>query len=103
MVRVIIEHKTKDPARLIELIRELRNEAMKQPGYITAETLVSTEDTSNILVITTWQSVKYWDAWDKSEARGKLTQEIKELLTEPYKVSTYHYQMVRENRVWSTF
>ena len=56
MVRVIIEHQarnTRDDERILAIIRELRNEAMRRRGYITGETLVNTEDTRNILVIST--------------------------------------------------
>ena len=103
MVRVIIEHKARDTERVIDIIRELRNEAMKQPGYITGETLVNTEDTSNVLVISTWQNLEDWKAWDTSETRLKITKPIKQLLVEPYTVRTYRYHLVREKRVWSTF
>ena len=106
MVRVIIEHHAKgakDAERLIDVIRELRNEAMRQPGYMTGETLVNTEDTCNVLVISTWRSVKDWTAWDTSETRVKITQQIHPLLAEPYTVRTYRYHLVRERRVWSTF
>ncbi len=106
MVRVIIEHRTKDAKsaeRLINVIRELRDEAMKQPGYITGETLINTEDICNVLVISTWQSAEHWKAWDTSETRVKRTQQVKPLLTEPYTVRTYSYYLVREKRVWSTF
>ena len=106
MVRVIIEHQAKDAKdveRLINLIRELRNEAMKRSGYITGETLVNTEDTCNVLVISTWQNVEDWQTWDTSETRVKITQGINPLLAKPYTVRTYRYQLVPENRVWSTF
>jgi len=105
MVRVIIEHqaKAKDVEQVIDIIRELRNEAMKRQGYITGETLVNTEDVSNVLVISTWQNLEDWKAWDTSETRVKITQQIHSLLVEPYTVRTYHYHLVREKRVWSTF
>ena len=102
MVRVIIEHKAKDPDKLMTVIRDVRNEAMKQRGYITGETLVSTEDPTNVIVITTWQSPEDWNAWDTSEKRIKLNERINELLEEPYKVRTYRHYLVREDRVWST-
>jgi heme-degrading monooxygenase HmoA len=97
MVRVIVEHKAKDTDKLIDVIRELRNEAMKQPGFITGETLVNTEDASNVLVISTWQ------AWDTSDLRKKITERVNQLLTEPYTVKTYHYYTVRQDRVRSIF
>lgn len=103
MVRVIIEHKARDAERVIDIIRELRDEAMKRQGYITGETLVNIEDASNVLVISTWQNLEDWKAWDTSETRVKITQQIYTLLVEPYTVRTYHYHLVREKRVWSTF
>ena len=106
MVRVIIEHQVKDSKNVesvLDLIRELRNEAMKRQGYITGETLVNTEDTRNILVISTWHDLKNWQDWDTSETRLKITEGIKPLLVKPYTVRTYRYHLVREKRVWSTF
>ena len=102
MVRVIIDHKAKDPEKLKAVIRDVRNEAMKQRGYITGETLVSTEDPSNVIVITTWQSPEDWKAWDTSEKRVKLNERINALLVEPYTIHTYRHYLVREDRVWST-
>jgi quinol monooxygenase YgiN len=106
MVRVIIEHQVKDAKDVegvLNLIRELRNEAMKRQGYITGETLVNTEDTRNILVISTWHNIENWQDWDTSETRLKITEGIKPLLAKPYTVRTYQYYLVREKRVWSTF
>lgn len=102
MVRVIVEHRAKDTEKLIGVIHELRNVAMKQPGYITGETLVNSEDISNVLVISTWQSIEDWKAWDKSAVRLKITEHVNELLLEPYTVKIYRYHMVRQDRVWST-
>ena len=99
MVRVFVEHKTHDPEKLMDVIKELRNEAMKQLGYITGETLVNFEDPTNILVISTWQKAEDWDAWNNSENRHNITEKIKELLDEPYSVRLYHYSVVRQNRV----
>lgn len=103
MVRVIIEHKAKDPEVVIDVIRELRNEAMRKPGYITGETLVNTDDPSNILVISTWQTLEDWIAWDRSDLRNRITQRAIPSLTEPYTVRTFQYQVFKANRVWSTF
>jgi len=105
MIRVVIEHQAKDAKSavlLIESIRELRNEAMKQPGYLTGETLVNTEDNCNVLVISTWRSVKDWSIWDKSKLRTNLTQVVHPLLSEPFTVRTYRYHLVKDRRVWST-
>ncbi|MFC1845794.1 antibiotic biosynthesis monooxygenase family protein [Chloroflexota bacterium] len=101
MLRTILIHKAKDPGKLMPFIIEDRNEAMKQKGYITGETLVDTEDPSKVIVMTTWQSPEDRKAWDTSEKRLKLKEKIDELLEEPYQVSTYQHYLVRNGRVWS--
>ena len=106
MIRVIIEHQVKDVKdveSVIEVIRELRNEAMKQPGYLTGETLINTDDNCNVLVISTWRSPEDWKAWDTSEPRVKITQGMNKLLVKPYTVRSFQYYLVREKRVWSTY
>jgi heme-degrading monooxygenase HmoA len=106
MIRVIVEHHTKtkeDADRLIELIHELRMEAMKQPGYITGETLIDSENNRNVLVISTWNKEEQWKAWDTSEKRAALTSPVKPLLREPYTVTIFNFAAVKAGRVMSIF
>ena len=95
MIRVIIERHAKEGLRLLTLLREIRAEAMKQPGYISGETLVDTEDSSGLIVISSWESLKDWKAWHASEVRVKLDQRIESLLVEPARVRTYRYLSYR--------
>ena len=105
MVRVIVNHLTKsreDAERLMGVIVQLRNEAMKQPGYVTGETLVNNEDPTNILVISTWNTPESWDAWDTSEARTRITREMMmPLLREPYTVNIHSFARMQRGRVMS--
>lgn len=105
MIRLLVYQRAKsekDIGPLMDALRVLRNEAMKQPGYITGETLVDIEDNRNVLVISTWHSVEQLNAWNKSEARAKATQLIDHLLAEPHTERLYGYYLVREGKVWST-
>lgn len=104
MIRVVIEHKIKSPehiARAIDLIREKRNEAMKQPGFITGETLTNADDPTNMLVISTWENREAWDAWDKKKKKAEMNPRIYELLSEPFTVRIYEYYMIQRKRVMS--
>ena len=105
MIRVIVHHVTKsrdDAERLMNVIAQLRNEAIKQPGYITGETLINTLDPTNILVISTWKNGETWEAWDKSEVRTKITREnMLPLLIKPYEVSQFEFARVQRGRVVS--
>jgi len=96
MIKVIIERHVKKGESLSPLLQELRAVAIHQPGYVTGETLVSTEDKSIVAVISTWRSLEDWKTWETSEARVKLYQQIEPLLTEKPKVRTYHIMATEE-------
>jgi len=89
MIKAIIERHIKDERSISPLLRELRAAAIPQPGYVTGETLVSTENKSIIVVISTWRSLEDWKIWETSETRAKLYQKIEPLLVEKPKVSTF--------------
>ena len=104
MVRVIIEHKIKSPehiARAIELIREKRNWAMKEPGFITGETLTNIDDPTNMLVISTWENREAWDNWDKKKKKADMNPRIYELLSEPFTVRIFEYYRIKRKRARS--
>ena len=96
MIRVIIERKLKKVEHISRLIRQIRVAAMAQQGYISGETLVGTEDTHAITVISTWKSLEDWQAWEKSEQRIALERQIAALLTEPPMVKTYRVMSAEE-------
>jgi heme-degrading monooxygenase HmoA len=58
------------------LIVELRAHAMKQPGYISGETLKCIERPGEYLVISTWQSLDEWNKWLNSQDRKILEDKI---------------------------
>jgi heme-degrading monooxygenase HmoA len=96
MIKVIIERHLKEGKSLSPLLRELRAAAMHHPGYVTGETLVNTEDDSIITVISTWRSLEDWKAWETSETRAKLGQQIRTLLVEEPKFTIYKIMTTEE-------
>ena len=98
MVRVVIERRLKKGKKgdLLPLLRELRTAAMHHPGYITGETLASTETPSVISTLSTWRSLEDWKAWEKSEPRKKLYQKIEPLLAGKAKVNVYQVMATEE-------
>ena len=91
MIRVIIERRLQadKTEEFIPLLMRLRTDAIHQPGYITGETLVSTEDPANITVLSTWRSLDDWKTWEKAEPRLKTYWQIEPMLKERAKISTY--------------
>jgi quinol monooxygenase YgiN len=103
MVRVVIQHKTNDVEGLLNILKEIRDEIFKFPGYVTTEHLIDVKNPTNLLVISTWQNAERWNAWANSEICKKLTERVKAKLTRPLKITVYNYFVIREKRVWSTF
>ena len=94
MVRVVIEHKIKNPEHVqkaVGIILDIREEAIKQHGFIAGETLTNVDDSTNVLVISTWENKDAWNFWDKSRKRVEMNPLIDELLAEPYSVRIFEY------------
>jgi len=89
MIKVIIERQVKKGEDISLLLLELRTAAMRHPGYVSGETLLSTEDSFNIVTVGTWQTLEDWKAWEASEVRAKLYQRAEPLLARKPKVKTY--------------
>lgn len=54
------------------LLKEFRSGAMNQPGYVSGETLVSHDDSQDVLVIGTWASMESWIAWRNNSTRQEF-------------------------------
>ncbi|MFC1956109.1 antibiotic biosynthesis monooxygenase family protein [Chloroflexota bacterium] len=100
MIRVIIERRLKKGAHLSDLLRQLRVEALAQQGYISGETLVNTEDTNVVTVISTWRNIEDWKAWEKSVQRIVLYHQIKKLLGEPPITKILRIMSTEELEYW---
>jgi quinol monooxygenase YgiN len=103
MVRVILQHKSDDMEGLIDLLKEIRDEIMKFPGYITSEHLINADDPTNLVVISTWQNIDRWHNWNNSDICKNLMTRLSAKLKEPLKMTMFNYYVIREKRVWSTW
>ena len=71
------------------LIVELRAHALKQPGYISGETLKCIDRPGEYLVISTWQSLDDWKKWLKTQERKILEDKIDSITGKPTEYETY--------------
>ena len=71
------------------LIVELRAHAMKQPGYISGETLKCIDRPGEYLVISTWESVGDWNKWLASQERKILEEKIDSVTGKTTEYGTY--------------
>jgi quinol monooxygenase YgiN len=93
MIRVIIERHCKPDkeAELEKLLVELRARAMKQPGYVSGETLRSVDDPCHWLVISTWVDVDRWKVWEAMPERLEIGSRIEPLLSAQRKISIFGF------------
>ena len=76
---------------LLPLIMQLRTLATAQPGYISGETLRNVNNSEEYLVISTWQSIDDWKAWESGKERSEIQSKIDSLLEEKTEYEIYHY------------
>ena len=96
MIRVVIKRRVIKGKSVVPLLRQLRKEALPQPGYVSGETLISAEDRNVITVISTWRSQEDWKKWEASEQRAMITRQIEPLLVEPPLTETYEIMSTEE-------
>lgn len=66
--------KTGKKSEIFALLKELRSQALQQPGYISGETLSSADHPQTLMVIGTWQDIESWHNWKENDTRKTLEQ-----------------------------
>jgi heme oxygenase (mycobilin-producing) len=91
MIKVLLERRVKKRnfAKLVANLHDLRSAALRQPGYVTGETLVKGTDPIDVLVISTWISEDHWKAWTTSEERIELEDIVNALIDGDVKTNVY--------------
>ena len=81
-VKILIKRKFKEEhfQAASRLLINHRSGAMKQPGYISSETLHNLDDPSRIVVVSMWQTREAWEAWKQSETRLANETEFKDYI-----------------------
>ena len=84
--RYVKKGKTQDA---VELLKDVRSQALKQPGYISGETLINHYDPCNIAVVSTWQTIDDWIRWEESDERSAKENQLEGLLERPADFEIY--------------
>jgi heme oxygenase (mycobilin-producing) len=91
MIKVLLERRVKktDLARLVAHLTDLRAAALRQPGYVTGETLIKGDGLTDVLVISTWVSEDHWKAWTTSQERIEIEDVINSMIDGETRISIY--------------
>lgn len=91
LAKVLIKRPFKegDTHHILSLLHGMRIEAMKQPGYITGETLIHFANPRRMLVISTWLSIDHWLRWKENPVRRQFDEMLLELQLGPAEYDEY--------------
>jgi pentatricopeptide repeat protein len=78
----------------VELLKDIRSHALKQPGYISGETLINHYDPCNITVVSTWQTIDDWIRWEESDERSAKENQLEGLQEGPTDFEIYDLGLV---------
>jgi heme-degrading monooxygenase HmoA len=73
------------------LLKQLRNLAVNQSGYISGETLKKYDEPGSYLVISTWQNIDDWKNWVSNPNRMEIQSQIDLLTGIPTETEIYTY------------
>ena len=68
--------------KLIPLLKELRNHAKKQKGFISRGTFCSLTDPGEYIVISEWETVDCWRKWMDKKTTWEIQAKIDSLIGE---------------------
>jgi quinol monooxygenase YgiN len=90
-IKVIIERAVSpdNQGEVAELLKDLRAKAVRQPGYLSGETLFSVDHSGTHVAISSWESLREWRAWEKNPERIAIVDKIERLLKSKSKVSIF--------------
>ena len=63
-------------------LKELSIRAKEQPGYISTETLQSTENLEDYMVVSKWDTAEDWQKWVLSKERRDIQGKVDSLIGE---------------------
>ena len=89
MIKVISGYKLKEGADIQPVLLKLRSHAMTYRGFVGAENLINAKDISIVAIISTWEDVENWQAWETSTARREILREAEPLLEEELRITIY--------------
>ena len=74
-VKILIKRKVSadKAAKLKDFVMQLRSLSVKQPGYISGESLKSVARPDEYLVVSTWDNFDAWKAWLSSKERATIS------------------------------
>jgi len=93
MIRVLIERHIADDLgpHYDRLSREILQQAMQAPGFISGEMLHNAQDPNHRLLMATYRSVDDWTRWYQSSERRQMLAVLRPLLAREEAVTVFEH------------
>jgi heme-degrading monooxygenase HmoA len=98
MIKGIIGYRVLIYKDLEPILMQLRSHAMQYPGFLSAENLVSQEDLSVVVMLSTWETIENWRMWVESKRTRDLLKQAKTIVLEAARITTYRTMPTKEWR-----
>ncbi|MBU3917654.1 hypothetical protein KKA14_19165 [bacterium] len=81
-VKILISRKinTEQEAVVRPFLKQLHQCALKHKGYISGESLISADDLEDHLIISSWESLDYWETFLEIEETKEIRFTIDQIL-----------------------
>jgi heme oxygenase (mycobilin-producing) len=89
MIKGIVGYKVLRYKDLEPILMKLRSHAMQYPGFLGAENLISEEDLSVVMMITSWQTMENWKSWTQSKVTQDLLEQAKAVVMGVARLTAY--------------
>jgi len=89
MVKGIIGYKVLSYKDVEPILAKLRSYAMQNPGFVGAENLVSEEDYSVVVMISTWETIENWKTWVESRTTRELLKQARSVVMGAPRITAY--------------
>ena len=81
-VKILITRRiSKDQEPVVRpFLKQLRQHALESRGYISGESLISSDDLEENLIISSWESLDYWEAFLDRAGAKEVRYQIDQIL-----------------------
>ncbi len=98
MIKGVVGYKVLSYKDVEPVSMQLRSCAMQHPGFLTAEFLVSEEERSVGVMISTWETMENWRTWVGSKGTLALLRRARTAVTGTPRITAYRTMPIVE---WS--
>ena len=91
-IGVLIKRVTKKGTNakiLLPKIIEIRSLSVRQPGYISGETIFNLERPEECIIISKWTTKEHWQKWEKDPRRLEIVRKMEKHLGAKTEINVY--------------